>query len=220
MEITLNPEKASFWILRSGGGTFKLDEDQDGISLSFVAPGPIEVDFNSLTDEEQYKLVMALSRGEILSPQKSTLLTQLPLPKNKQLTKTISHEFQLLPEHKPVISPGEDLFERAKSILAASTATIKRQVSQVDNTTLLRTLLSVEEATKNRSTVVKLLKDKLARIELAFEQKRKEVEAMPVLDPAAGGKYGVGFTGVKLDFEPGEEVEFHLQGPEGSLTTG
>lgn len=212
MELSLNRNKVPFWILRAGGGTW--DDTHEGLSLNNAEPGPIHVDFQVLSTSEKYRVVMGLLKDEILSPQKDELFAAL----RQRETSLVPTKFaqQSLPVEKPSISISlmqneVDEFgkpvtftDKAKHILSNGTMQIKQQLAMVDNTSLLRTLLNVEASGKNRNTVVKLIKDKLFRIEQEFERKRQDADATPI-----ELKDVVGF-----ESETGEDVKVYLQDPE------
>lgn len=211
MEISLG--NTPIWILRSGGGTLQFEGEEDTVVLSSENPGPIEIDYDSLSETDKYKVLMGLLKQHISSPQAITLVDKLniPQPSSRPIQQQEVEEIlEPVGEVKTLLMPHEDFNEKATKFLSANTTMLRIRVAKVDSTAFLRTLLAAEKNNRNRRTVVKLLEEKLFKLSSAAEKLRMEAEAMVI--PEYGGIPNLKGYSTYTD-EPAQEVEFILQGP-------
>lgn len=178
MQIWLNPDGPPMWFL---GEPKKII-----VSLNYVEPGPVEVDFESLEETAQKQLLVGLRDGLVLSDKSFQDLYQVWLksrPTVQEVTEDPQEQIRLavarqaaerVAQRQKLNQDKERKFEERCSYLSQqSVAALKTTVNNETDERVLHALLKIEEQGKQRTMVVRCIHDKLRRIEA---QRAKDIE--------------------------------------------
>jgi hypothetical protein len=151
MKIQLG--KTFMWFLP--GGKYHLSDNN---------PGPIEVDYDSLSPQEKTIVVQSIKSGKIVG--------ELPEPKATVAPVQAPHISTLnmdLSDVSPIIVTSAEQREKlpreaerqANAMLAKTLGTIKKEIAGENNIRILRFALEEEKANRNRKTIVSALQSKI-----------------------------------------------------------
>lgn len=129
MQIKLNTDIAFFWFLPNGK-----------IHLSEENPGPIEVDLNTLTDEEKSIIKIGITTGSLFG----VLPIEQPIHKEEAIYIHINHKLT--------------------TILNKKIPSIKKEIGLLDNQRELQLLFELEKKGKSRNKILDLINAKLSVI--------------------------------------------------------
>lgn len=159
-----------------------LGEPKDLIvNLNFVNRGPVELDFSSLSDVNQNRLISAIRSKQLES---DITFEDLIALKRKPDTTTVTHPISAvgqsttvtISEGPPQVAKTLDFLknemetkkiERCQFILRRSVRSIKAAVSEANDISLTKTLIKMEESNKARKSVLTFLREKLRTLEVA-----------------------------------------------------
>lgn len=169
MQITLTEIGPPIWFLGEPKNIL--------ISLSFAKPGPVDVDFESLDKNNQVRLLKAIQNGYIESDISFQELyqihtkSQLPGAPPKQVKpQDVERPKDPLKEQRDKLEAErkekeEKFQDKCQRALSGSTEAVKGFLLGEDDPRFFRTLLSMEKVGKARKGVIKLLTERIKRVE-------------------------------------------------------
>lgn len=177
MQIKLSSDGPPMWFLG--------DPKQLVASLTYVEPGPVEVDFQALGDAEQKAVLTAVQRGVVESDipfqelyqvwlkSKSPVPQPSPTGNQEQIRQAAVQAMQeRLIQRQAVAQKKEGKFQsRCEYLISQNVIGLKSAVQNEKNERVLHNLLKLEQSGKQRVSVVKLIHEKLRRIEAARARK-------------------------------------------------
>ena len=177
MQIRLGINGPAFWFL---GDPKKLS-----VFLSLDSMGPVDVDINTLTVQERYKLLNSLNNKEIetdddyktlfnkpyIEPVKEDIKDEVLSKQNNILEKALKAKGKAEKRRNELLDKQE---ARCKLFLKSSLLAIRTSVKDETDLSFLRAILKAEIAHRNRKSVINYLNKKI--IFLSTEKQRK-VEA-------------------------------------------
>jgi len=152
IEVTLNDMKTGFW---------GFEDEKHKIYLTFVDPGPVQLDLGSMTEQNQEYIIANIDQGFL----KCDITTGeiLSLLGSKQAPATIpkeenGYQDQIDAAVEKAKKKQQKMEEKAEWILTKNIRAVKKEVSNSENLTFLNLLVKLEKEGKNRSTVLDAIK--------------------------------------------------------------
>ena len=154
-------------------------------SLTFANPGPVDLDFDTLSRQQQLKVLNALKQGVVetdtpfqdlydkwnLSQPKSPPEDK-PVPQtDTPVVKDPSKAEERMALEKERADKEQKLFERCSLLLKQNTKVIQAELLGEEDTRFIRNLLQMESANKQRKIVLSFLQEKLVKIEAKIAKK-------------------------------------------------
>lgn len=133
--IQISLANAFIWFLN--GGKYHLSES---------SPGPIEIDFSTLSRDDQKAIIYAVKLSQVNC--------SVPIDQLVQIYNGITIPSQPLPEPQRV---DNELIV----LMGRSISTIKRTIVSTNDVRKLRLMLELETAHRNRNAIVKSIRDKI-----------------------------------------------------------
>ncbi len=177
--ITLNPAQL-FWFLPSGK-----------CHLTSDAPGPIHVDFTTLTPDEQKCIILA---GRSKTIDLSIHDTELVEVFNNSINPVAPPIFTPVVETpsktlSDYVENQNELRNQLSNILNKSNSSIKKEIGLLDDPKSLKILLELETNGNNRFKTIECIKSRLEYIENAIistiSNDADESTELPSVDPIA-----------------------------------
>lgn len=179
------------------GNSFMWFLPNGSVHLTDDAPGPVEVNFDALSQEEKNIIRIGIQAQQIFGT----------LPEEKEIKKE---------EVKPPTEAVKDIFERdnilagkLQVILKQRIANIKLEIGKINDSRILGLLLTLEEDGKGRKSIIDLIKMKQENVYKDVLSSIKEVNApanTEQLDPLARS-----LINDIVDVVEAEEVEVPLE---------
>lgn len=185
MRLQLAPKGPPVWFL---GEPRKIR-----VSLSFQTPGPVEIDFTTLTLKEQKQVLHSLRLGhitsdvplaELLSLHEQTQPKEAPPPPVQQYLAKQEKENTaalLLKQKATKEQKDQQLAERCAYLVKQSVKAIKAVVSKSEDTRFLRVLLTAEKEAKARATVVSYIEEQIRKVQYEVALKMEQAAKQPPL---------------------------------------
>ena len=157
MEVTLN-EAATCWFLN------------DEVRLTAESPGPVDLNWGLLNDQEKRAILFALATNKIFSPDGSNILAQA----RKQINESIRVQSPVttVKNNNVFVGPGAGAntaaVKSSEELLILSSSNIKKikdTIDSIDNLDNLRILMSTETSDKKRKTVLVKLTERITALE-------------------------------------------------------
>jgi hypothetical protein len=149
MQITINPP-TFMWFLPNAS-----------VHLTDGNPGPVEIDFKSLSKENQKLVIIGIRNKQIKASESE--LNLLDILNDKQPSHTAVNPiatFNTDDEH-PLIESEEDLKVLASTTLNKVATTIKKNIESSTDIRLMRIMLELEKNTRNRKSIVSCIENRL-----------------------------------------------------------
>jgi hypothetical protein len=168
MQITLTDIGPPIWF---------LGEPKNIIaSLSFAKPGPIEIDFDSLDRSNQGRILKAMQNGYIESDVPFQDLYQVYTKSDPPTPPQVVKQQDVEPAKDPIKEQRakleadrkekeEKFQDKCQRALAGSAEAVKGFLLGEDDPRFFRTLLKMEEVGKARKGVIKLLRERIRKVE-------------------------------------------------------
>ena len=143
------------------------------ISLNFVDPGPVEVDFNTLELEEQKYILVSLQNGSLKTDEPfQDLLKTYNKKKQKVEAPPEVHEYlkkqkvdkrqeELLKIKAQTEARAQAIVDRCEFLSKQKVKVIKSELKKEKDVKFLRAFLETEEASGKRPSIVILIKDRI-----------------------------------------------------------
>lgn len=179
MQITLEKHGPPMWFLG--------DSSNLKAHLTYLDPGPVDVDFDSLTENEQKALLIALRDKIIISNENFDDLYQRWLksrPAQTEEKKIDPQEvlrqemarrmaLQVAKREKELREKEEKFQERCRYLSQQGVNALKTAINHETDERTLHQLLRIEEQEQKRTMIVRQIHHKLRQIE---SQRAKEIE--------------------------------------------
>lgn len=178
MQITLNTDVSPMWFLGEPKSLV--------VSLNYLEPGPVELDFEKLEESQQKQLLLALKGGTIMSDMTYDALYQVWLKSRPaveevvedpqaQLRLAMARQIQDRVERRKQAQVDKEakFQERCNYLSQQSVKALKATITKENDERILNALLRIEEQGKQRTMVVRRLHEKLRQIE---SKRAKEIE--------------------------------------------
>lgn len=159
MEISINPP------------TFLWFVPDSSIHLTDENPGPVIVDFATLSKENQKLIILGMRNKQIVTSENELNLVDIYNGSKPSHTVTVqsftgNDEEQELQETS---SSEEEIKKTCSQKLNLTPSNIKKFINSSDNIRLLRIMLELEKETRDRSHIVKCISDKLETLTLQVQ---------------------------------------------------
>ena len=202
MQIKLSEFGPSMWFL---GEPRRLI-----VSLNFMSPGPVEVDFASLSQPDQNKLLTAIRQGIIESDipfceLHAAYIKAMEIPgapssvETVQVDPRVAYAQEVQAQRNALqaerAKKEAKLLERCKFLNGLTIRAFKAALKGDQDIQFLRTLLTMEEAGEKRHGIINFLQEKIARHERILSER--------IIQETAQGKGSY--------LAPKEKVEYNIE---------
>lgn len=170
MKICLTKNGPAMWFL---GSPEKLI-----VSLNYINPGPVKINFDKLDEVSKQKLVKDISLGWIESDEDIDL-SQLEDIGSKELRMMTPQEERALELEQRLIKQRKLEAKREKrlkhwsNVLSRNYISAKKAVAKVQKIDILKLIAEIEMQKKQRNSILKMIQKKIAIIQLAEHRKRE-----------------------------------------------
>jgi|SRR5579863_1244688 len=144
--LTLNPP------------TFLWFTSDSFVHLTEENPGPIDVEFSSLSKENQHIIILGVKNKQIKS---SVDIMNLMDVYKGSIPSHTTGELANVDEESPLVESEQDRKQTAIALLAKTPTTIKKNIENMQDIRVLRLMLELELSTRNREPIVNALQSKL-----------------------------------------------------------
>lgn len=151
------------------------------IHLTFMEP-EVEIIWDSLSTEEKQQVKIAVLKGYLDSPERELILGDTTKTEQSVLSVPIIAKKETGAEtYQPLyfLNSSPDLDKQADLLLKKSAVSIKEEVKQISNLTLIRLMLGKEIASKKRKAVLATLKDRLTKHQIEVAKVMAETPLAP-----------------------------------------
>lgn len=164
------------------------------IHLTTIAPGPIEVDFDSLTMKEQLRVLKALQKGHLSSDQPfESLVKTYQEAQAAELRTQITTQEE---EKKPTLWEAEaqrnkEIMERCEYLVKQPVRSVKAALKEEKDLKFLKSFLAMEQKNKDRKVLIRFTKEQIQKEEskIADSLSRSlQEEPLPIKTSAAESK--------------------------------
>ncbi len=149
MQLTLHPDNFMFTLFT-----------RPDIHLSDENPGPIDVDWDSLTSQEKQLVVSGIKKHMVISNIDVSKL-EVPVVVNNRPPSFLPVPSQVVPKMLTIEDAQDTYLNSIRPLLNQTAATVKKEVGATDDIRKLRTMLEIERGDKNRKGTVALIEERL-----------------------------------------------------------
>jgi hypothetical protein len=163
------------------------------VALTFMEPGPVEIDLDTLTQEEATHILLGVSEGKLES---SVLYKDLYTyyinrfatskePSLQQpVTQTTSSSIVNKTAFEQKKTEDEVIIKKCQSLAKQSVRVVKSTLSRETNFRMIKLMQKIEQENQNRRSVIDFLNEKIERVNKQVISEVERAATTPtVIDP-------------------------------------